>query len=813
MNRPVAAAVATLALGAGGAAPRTMAAGIDPPLEEVVVTARKLAEPYWTVPLTIDVLDRGQLIAASVADLSALSRMAPGLYFESLWGGAGSAPVLRGQSQPSAAGDNVGVFVGGVYQAEHTAVDVPPLDLERIEVVHGPQSTLFGHSTFTGAIHYVPRAPTSEITSGLELGAGTDQYWDASGYLSGPLVKGALLGRLAVGTRNAAGTWTNAANGDSLGDVSRYAAAASLTTDDGGPWSATLSGRWSRTKTSLPAQAYVDGAAYNCGAVDPASGYWSYYCGSLPMSDRVDLSTGVPDSLNQVGQVSLSIGWSGDGLRFESDTSYYRGASDIYRDFDSSSAGETFGACTVSVNCPPAVVAPTPVNRLVQVNSVWRLSPATTEWSQEFRLLGHHGTAVDWLLGVTGFLTDQQSTGRLGFDGSVLQPREALTILLPLTPGLAGPLARANVALVADPDRTQVLQNRSDTRTSTVAAFGAMTYRPVDTVALRVELRATWEQQQLDSEVANFRPSFGKSVPAQHFADVTPRFSIDYAPTTDWLLYTTAAKGSRSGGINPDPDLIPAEQAYDPEYNWTYEVSGRYRDPLRRFVGSLTLYHIDWHDTQITGYSNTPGVSTLITRNTAGIRTSGVEVTGEAKLSSFLTLRGAYSYSDPEFVAGSDDPGSSPFCGLKGGNHSSSFCIVGPPRNGTAPAGTYVPYVDGNAPPRAPATQWEIGLRGDSSEFGDGWRFSGAADVSYQSDVYDRPINGAKFGERTLLSARAAVLRGPWTIELWGTNLTDEHYIRAVSSRGAAFYPVAPRPLDLVYGEGRRIGLTFGYQQ
>src|SRR5690606_33042068 len=137
-------------------------------LEPVTVTARKRSEPYRAVPLAIDVLDRERLIAASAADLSALARIAPGLYFESLWGGLGSAPVLRGQAQPNAAGDNVGVFVDGVYQAERTAVDSAVLDLERVEVVRGPQSALFGRSTFAGAIHYVPRAPTPELSGGVE---------------------------------------------------------------------------------------------------------------------------------------------------------------------------------------------------------------------------------------------------------------------------------------------------------------------------------------------------------------------------------------------------------------------------------------------------------------------------------------------------------------------------------------------------------------------------------------------------------------------------------------------------------------------
>jgi iron complex outermembrane receptor protein len=779
-------------------------------LEEIVVTARKVVEPYWTVPLTIDVLRRDEMITASVADLAALARMAPGLYFESLWGGLGSAPVLRGQSQPSAAGDNVGVFVGGVYQAERTAIDVAPLDVERIEVVHGPQSTLFGHSTFTGAIHYVPRAATRESASGVDAGVGSDQYWSANGYLSGPIPGGLVLGRIAAGTRNGSGTWTNSADGESLGDYSRNAVTASLALADAGPWQAALSGRWSGTESSHPAQTSISGADYNCGAIEAASGYWSYFCGELPSRGSADLSIGIPDSSNDVTQVSFSFAWSGAAATFESDTSYYRGSSDIYRDFDSSSDGETFGVCIVSVTCPRAQTPGGPVERLVNVNSVSRQGSGTSEWSQEFRLHGAAGS-VDWLAGVTGFLTNDRSRARFGFERGNLLPNEALAVLMPLTPDLAGPVARGNRALVDAPDREQVVQSDTETRRRTLAVFGAISYRPTPRLGLRVEARTTWEHQEIDNVTANFAPGFGESIPSEDFSDTTPRFSIDFAPTANSILYASAAKGSRSGGINPVPDLLPEEQAYDPEYNWTYELSGRYRDAGQRWLGSVTLYHIDWNDTQIIGFSNTPGIVNLITRNTAGVNTNGVEVMLQAKLIERLTLQGAYSYTDPEFAAGSDDPGSSQFCGLKGNNRTSSFCKVGPPRSGAAPAGTVVPYIDGNMPQRTPQTQWQAGVRSESPAFGDGWRAEGAIDLSYQGDVYDRPINGARFGERTLLSARAALVRGPWTVELWGTNLTDDHYIRAVSTRGAAYYPVTPRPLDLVYGDGRRIGLTLRY--
>jgi iron complex outermembrane receptor protein len=790
-------------------APQSVAVG----LEEVVVTARRVAEPLWAVPLAIDVLDRNDLIAASVADLAALSRMVPGLYFESLWGGAGSAPVLRGQSQPSTAGDNVGIFVGGVYQAERTAIDVAPLDVDRIEVVRGPQSTLFGHSTFAGAIHYVPRAPTRNLTGGAELGVGTDDHWSATAYLSGPLSPGALLGRIAAGTRNASGTWSNRADGRSLSDVSRNAVAGSLLVDDPGPSRVELAGRWSHVEAAHPAQSSIAGARFNCGAIDPLSGYWTYFCGELPVTGDADLSATLPDSTNSVSQVALLVGWSTDTVTFESDTSYYRGTSDIYRDFDSSSAGETFGVCVQSFTCPRAQTPPQPVSRLVQVNSVSHQEYATEEWSQEFRLYGPAGRSVDWLLGLTGFVTREDSAARFGFARGELAPNEALTVLLPLTPGLTGPVARGNRALVDDPSAAQVLQSKAETTRRTLAVFGALSYRPTDRLGLRAELRSTWERQELDSQVANYAPSFGTAVTAQDFTDVTPRLSIDFAPDDRSLLYASAAKGSRSGGINSIPDLPPAEQSFDPEYNWTYELSGRFRDRRQRWTGSVTVYHIDWQDTQIIGFSSDPNVANLITRNTAGLRTNGVELTLEARPHPRLMIHGAYSYADPEFVAGSDDPGSSLFCGLKGGNRTSSFCAVGPPRTGEAPPGTLVPYVDGNMPQRAPRTQWQFGLRGDSPVFADGWHATGAVDLSDQDDVYDRAVNGARFGERTVLSARAALVHGQWVLELWGTNLTDERYVRAVSTRGAAYYPVAPRPLDLLYGEGRRIGVAVRWER
>ena len=436
-------------------------------LEEVVVTARKVTEPYWTVPLTIDVLDRDRLITASVADLAALARMAPGLYFESLWGGTGSAPVLRGQSQPNAAGDNVGVFVGGVYQAERTAIDVAPLDVERIEVVHGPQSTLFGHSTFTGAIHYVPRSATREFTSGIELGAGSDDYWAASGFLSGPLPGAALLGRVAAGSRNASGTWTNSADGNSLGDYSRNALAASVVTASTGPWKGELAGRWSRTESAHPAQTSIDGTSFNCGAIEQASNYWSYFCGSAAGFElRSELSAGLPDSTNEVTQVSLSTCLVRRGHdvreRHELLQGHQRYLSRLRfderrRDVRCVHAYPSHAPRRSVRLCPP-------VARLVQANSVSRQTPETEEWSQELRLHGAAGDRLDWLVGVTGFLTRRVQLRRsFGFERGDLAAER----------GVDGPAATDAAAGRAGRARKSRARRRSEPRAGAAVEDGS----------------------------------------------------------------------------------------------------------------------------------------------------------------------------------------------------------------------------------------------------------------------------------------------------------------------------------------------------
>lgn len=188
--------VGALAMAAATAAAR----GDDAAPEIMTVTARRVAEPRLEVPLSIAVVidDGGEHGADSLQNLVA---RVPGFYYEAIWGGLASAPTLRGQ-QPSPSGDpNVAVFVDGVYQANPAATDAAPIDVARIEVARGPQSALFGRSTFAGAVHFVSNAPTATPESGVTADLGSNSFGAATGYLSGPVFGGRLLGRVAAGWR------------------------------------------------------------------------------------------------------------------------------------------------------------------------------------------------------------------------------------------------------------------------------------------------------------------------------------------------------------------------------------------------------------------------------------------------------------------------------------------------------------------------------------------------------------------------------------------------------------------------------------
>ena len=191
-------------------------------------------------------------------------------------------------------------------------------------------------------------------------------------------------------------------------------------------------------------------------------------------------------------------------------------------------------------------------------------------------------------------------------------------------------------------------------------------------------------------------------------------------------------------------------------------------------------------------------------RNTRGVHTQGIEIGAELMPAPWLQFDVTYSHSRPRFKNGSEDPGSSAFCGLSLGVTTSSFCRIRP---SLINPGQLVPDVSGNRLARAVETSWTAGVTlSPPLRALRGLRIR--ADISHQGNVFDSQINGLYFGARTLLAARLSFPLGPCLVDLWGTNLGNSQYVRFAAPRAPAFYAGVPRPTDLILGEGRRIGLT-----
>jgi iron complex outermembrane receptor protein len=286
--------------------------------------------------------------------------------------------------------------------------------------------------------------------------------------------------------------------------------------------------------------------------------------------------------------------------------------------------------------------------------------------------------------------------------------------------------------------------------------------------------------------------------------------SVDYAPDRHWYAYASIARGVRSGGVNTVAALDAGEQGFGPEYNWTTEVALRHAGDGLLQQAQVTLYSSDWRDAQILGLATTPGVNALITTNTAGIVSRGAEFQLRARAGRLLAGSLAWSLVDARYRSGSDDPGSRAFCGLTAQPPGSDFCAYGTPRTGASTV-ALVPYLDGNQTARAPRTSWNLGVQLQPQPLAGGWQISAETTLAYQGNVFDRPINGAQFGTRTLLGARVMLHKSPWQVWLWGSNLAGERYVRTAANRGAMFYPSLPRPLDLLHGEGRRVGVALTF--
>jgi iron complex outermembrane receptor protein len=264
-------------------------------IEEVTVTARRREENLQDVPIAITALGAEDFQRKGIADLERVSDFTAGLDFEDLSTTFNGVLTIRGLTQADVQNrvQNVAVFLDGVFIPRNYSIDMGIADFERIEVVKGPQSALYGQNAFAGALNYVTNKASNEFEASVSATVGSDGRVDYKGSVGGPIIQDKLAARVFVGHTEFDGNRPNSfpTVGSELAETGGY---------DRDAWGLSVAitptdrldidflyyetDRHEEIRPGYTVSGNTPGVSHNCGPPVAATGNPSFYCGELPDS-------------------------------------------------------------------------------------------------------------------------------------------------------------------------------------------------------------------------------------------------------------------------------------------------------------------------------------------------------------------------------------------------------------------------------------------------------------------------------------------------------------------------------------------------
>lgn len=599
-------------------------------LEEVVVTAQKREQRIQDVPISITAIGGDELDLQSTRDARDILRSVAGLSY------AGSEPgqtrfTIRGVST-AASSPTTGVFLDDVSLVSIStnfagAIEPPVFDLERIEVLKGPQGTLYGGSAMGGAIKYVSRRPDLNATTiDAAVGfAGTRDggfSWDAESVLNVPLSAGVAGLRVGVLYRDEAG-WV-----DYRPNLTGVFLNRSATTPPAPfqPVPFPSGGRIDRDdangRTNLALKASVlfqvgddltilPAATLQRSEKDNPSDYWSNlpgYTASYRMEQPTD---------DDVDIFSLTISKEFAGMTLTSLSGWFDRSVDWVRDY----------TYFVAALVPPLLA-----------NDTHNVSSTSSETlSQELRLASNDPAAkLKWTAGL--FYSDQDD------------------VLDQVATTLGGGAFFGTGTDV-------VYIGKQSTKLKQYAAFGDVTYAFTDRLEASVGLRWFDIEQTINGDfdgVFNGGPS--AIVDKRSKEDgLNPKVSVSYRYGDDKLAYASASKGFRPGGPNrfntssplcaPDFQALGIDRApatFDYDNLWTYEVGSKNTFDGNRLLLNGAVFFTDWK--KIQQQVNLPSCGFQFVSNVGAAEIMGAELEFRLAATEGFTLGGALNYTDSEIT-------------------------------------------------------------------------------------------------------------------------------------------------------------------
>lgn len=835
----------------------------------ILVTARRIEERLQDVPIAVSAISGADLERQRLDDLSDIAEKTVGFAFETFTGPL-AQPAIRGQTnlRVTSPVQNVATNLNGLYLQRGYFVDQGLLDLERVEIIKGPQSALYGRNAFAGAISLIARGANvdGELSGRVSGTLGTDERYDAKGSINLPIVPGVFAVFASGGYSKFDGTWKNS-------HPLANAAGASTKGNSGG----------------YKKEAYQIGAQLKIGSAITLDGLYIHTKRDLEQNPAITLSTiGLTAPFNTLNASPTGTGAAGTaagrqnrlfvgellptvtnvpgetrlpGVVLDPRAFGLRGPSDIYIGKARLDTGGpvalqvTYGRTSARISArgssPRDPLFPTP---FFGSNLGIIFDSSGTE--SKFVSNSFEGRAEFDFGSVTGFAgvsfdrtRDDESNASENAPVNSLASPNPLS-LFPLGPGLPIP---TTVTF-----RRNVFLRRVENVFST---FGFINWKANEKLSITLEGRYTEERLRatdlLAPDIGGLGPTFLAVTPPTGFRNAsffTPRGSITYKLSDNNNIYASIARGYKSGGINGIAasarrnstvagvvvtDLItpgspiPAPRAgatavsfvqtspgsaglnslqatYGAETNYTYEIGSKNRFFDNKLTLNFAAFYTDWKNLQTNAVrlqpdGTAPSAFTFIVPSLIG-NVGDVEVYG-------AEIEGSYKVTRELRI---DFGASYNHASYKNGVFSQRFGASGN-CDGVVCSTVITPGftfpvlpIGGNQLERTPKFDALLGINFDT-ELSNGWKVFGRTDITYQTKQFADEANLAFIPERTLVNASLGVNVNGIELQVWAKNLFDKKYVTSalflIGTGGAASANYVP-----ILGEQRTMGVTASFK-
>ncbi|MDX2224287.1 MAG: TonB-dependent receptor, partial [Rhodospirillaceae bacterium] len=699
-------------------------------LEEIIVTARKRDESLQDIPITVTALTAEDIKERGIGDLYTLSQYTPGFYMEQT-GNRRSNPSFRGLVLNTTVEErqNSSVFVDGFF-VSGSAGTFGFNDVERVEVLKGPQSALFGRATFGGAINFITKLPGDEFEAELDATIAEFGEQELAGTMMGPISDKIGI-KLSSRYHRFDGMWRNLNDGRKVGQLETKAVSGTMVFDPIDNLRLIVRAAYAKDDDGVPPSTLLTEETYNCLIYSEPPARDGYTCGKVPdvKSIRADTS-----------QVEARYPGFKSGLL----QSTYRYSAELIYDLSD-----------WEINARAAF------NKQYAVNTgdaSFRGPIGAQVFNGRGGTFGQFGLNQGGRLGIIHLNQSDQDFRDRAFELRVSSPADQSIYGFLGVSWFEQDILRSNRR--QDAARTLNFQLDNDTDNKNYSAFGSINWQATD--RFRVGADARWQadtvqemtgpvqlrpvsQVTLDAVVT--QPVKGKV----RFKTFLPRLLVDYKPQDDYTIYGLASRGNKPGFFNNAAvaALLRRPAVVDEEFVWNYELGAKTVNLDGRWVLNVAAYYLDWTDQQVRQtFLDDRGQASTIATNAGKTEGYGFELETTFAVTESFILNGSLARTKAEYKEFDEDTFSAQ---------------LGIPASQA-----------GNQTPRFPDWAGAIGGSYSQPAMGD-WRYVLRSDLSFTGKRWDDIYNLAYLGWDYKWNAKVGIENDNWKLSLFVDNILDDN--------------------------------------